>query len=162
VLVANAAGSRPALRFDGTNDFMDFTTRLTTIRTVFWVVKETATTNGYRLLLGDPTLFHFHSGANRQIWDSNAHTNIHNGVTRLNGPAVNGTTTNRPTSPGVISVVTNGPVTAANFSADRTNGRHWQGDLAELIVYDVALSPTDRRAVEEYLAARYGITLSAP
>ena len=72
---------------------------------------------------------------------------------------MDGLTTPRPTAMSVMSLVTTGSVTASNFSSDRTNGRHWQGDLAELIVYDGPLSLTDRRAVEEYLAARYGITL---
>ena len=36
--------------------------------------------NGYRLLLGDPTLYNFHSGSARQIWDNNAHDNVRNGA----------------------------------------------------------------------------------
>ena len=34
-----------------------------------------------------------------------------------------------------------------------------KGDLAELLIYDAALSATDRRSVERYLAERYGFTL---
>jgi hypothetical protein len=34
-----------------------------------------------------------------------------------------------------------------------------KGDLAELVIYDAALSATDRRSVERYLAERYGFTL---
>jgi hypothetical protein len=162
LVLPNAAAGLPALSFDGSNDWLGFTTRLTNIRTVFWVVRESAiSTNGYRNLLGDTSNYDFHSDATHKIWDPGySSASIRNGQTRLNGAIVNGTTTSRPTSMSLISLVTTGPVSASSFSNDRgTPGRHWWGELAELVIYDTALSDADRRAVEEYLAARYGITL---
>ena len=58
----------------------------------------------------------------------------------------------------VISLVTTGPVTASNFAYNGGN-QFWWGDLAELIVYDTALSDADRRRVEDYLNARYHLFL---
>ena len=79
---------------------------------------------------------------------------------------MNGLTTNRPTSLSVISLVTTAIVTADAFSRDRTNfGRTWWGDLAELIVYERALTQAERKSVEDYLALKYGLytpTLAAP
>jgi hypothetical protein len=40
VLVPDAAGSLPAVRFDGSDDALLFENPLTTIRTAFWVVRE--------------------------------------------------------------------------------------------------------------------------
>jgi hypothetical protein len=37
-----------------------------------------------------------------------------------------------------------------------------QGELAELIVYDRALTTQERQQVEAYLNARYGIYLDTP
>jgi hypothetical protein len=81
-------------------------------------------------------------------------------VTRLDGVPVNGVTTDRPTDLSVISLVTTGSVRADAFSRDRANGRSWWGDLAELVIYDRALSAAEVRSVEEYLAGRYGIELA--
>jgi len=37
---------------------------------------------------------------------------------------------------------------------------HWQGDIAEVIVYARALDDAERRKVEDYLAAKYAVTLN--
>jgi hypothetical protein len=37
-------------------------------------------------------------------------------------------------------------------------GSGLNGDIAEIIMYDTALSDTDRAAVETYLLAKWGIT----
>jgi hypothetical protein len=163
LLVPNVANGLPALRFDGNNDVLNFTTRLTGIRTVFWVVSESpsASVASWRPLLGDGTLFDFlgGNGAPGKIWDPTfAHANIRNGQTYLNGQPIDGTTTDRPRTLSLLSLVTTTSVTASNFAIDRNlAGRAWWGDLAELIVYDRALSPSERRSVEEYLRAKYRI-----
>jgi hypothetical protein len=155
----------PLLRFDGATgaggDALHFTEGLAGIRTVFWVVRAEEGVTGYRFLLGDASRLDFCSGSGAQIWSSwYASTAIRNGETRLNGEVVDGTITERPTSLSVISLVTTGDVSADAFSRDRTyTGRSWHGDLAELIIYNRALSPEEVRSVEEFLAARYDIGL---
>jgi hypothetical protein len=153
----------PVLRFDGVNDGFLFTTRISTIRTVFWVLRETpgAAGDSYRSLLGDSSSYHFIGGAQRQIWDAGyASSYIRNGQTRVNGTVVNGTTTNKPTSLSVVSLVTTGAVQANLFTQDQgIAARGWLGDIAEVLIYDTALSDTDRQAIEQYLATRHGITL---
>jgi len=40
-----------------------------------------------------------------------------------------------------------------------TAGANWQGDIAEIIVYNVVLTEAQRKNVESYLSVKYGITL---
>jgi hypothetical protein len=71
---------------------------------------------------------------------------------------VDGRVVTRPRALSVVSLVTTGPVRAQWFGAALSSSG-WFGDLAELVVYDAALSDDDRRAVENYLAARYALPL---
>ncbi|MGB3850040.1 MAG: T9SS type A sorting domain-containing protein [Tunicatimonas sp.] len=68
-------------------------------------------------------------------------------------------------SDGSRNVSGSGPVN--NGSADLILGslnenysRHYNGDIAEIIMYDKALSAARRLIVENYLSAKYGITLT--
>ena len=158
-LVPAQANGLPVLRFDGAGDYLSFTTRLTTIRSVFWVIKRAAAaTPGYRFLLGDPTNYHFCPDSTTKIWTA-SYTSpaILNGETRLNGALINGTTTDRPTALSVLSVVSTADVTAGTFSKDRTSDYSWWGDLAELIIFDRAVTPGERESIESYLAAKYAL-----
>jgi hypothetical protein len=159
-LVPNAVNGLPVMHFDG-GDAAYFTTRLTTIRTVFWVLKEdTAATHAYRGLLGDATVRDFEGGygAPGPIWrpDCCVSPSIVNGQTWLNGAPVNGRTTLRPRTMSVISLVTTGNVSASNFGFPRDISPFW-GDLAELIIYDRPLSSGERKALDDYLLAKYAI-----
>jgi hypothetical protein len=40
------------------------------------------------------------------------------------------------------------------------SGQYWDGDIAEVLIYNSALSATDRVNVENYLGAKYGITIT--
>jgi hypothetical protein len=149
----------PTMSLDG-GDALHFTARLTTIRSIFWVVKESGdATNAERPLLGDPPNDGWRGGfsGGRQIWrpDCCVRAEILNGQTRLNGVPILGTATARPRVPAVISLVTTGPVNASRFGPDNA-GPGW-GDLAELIVYDRALTNDERAAVETFLKSKYGI-----
>ena len=158
LLVPNEAGGLGVVHFDGSDDTLLFTSRLTTVRTVFWVVREEASApNGYRHLLGDASSYDFQSGSAHQIWSGSANAALRSGETRVNGSAVDGTITNRPTALSIVSLVATGPLAADAFSRDRTYGRSWWGDLAELVVYDRPLTSSERKAVEDYLALKFGL-----
>jgi hypothetical protein len=164
LFVPDAAGDLPVVRFDGSNDTLLFTSRLTAIRTVFWVLREdAAATDGYHHLLGDASSYDFYSGASHEIWSAAwASPAVRNGVTRLNGTALDGTVTNRPVSLSLISLVTTGDVTADAFSRYAGSGESWWGDLAELIVYDRELTGAERKSVEDHLALKYGLYVPTP
>jgi hypothetical protein len=160
-LVAGAQNGLPVLRFDGNSDFLNFTTRLTNLRTVFWVVKEdSAATSASRMLLGDVALgglpFHGGTGAPGTLWSSSASANVKNGQTFINGVAVNGTTALRPQVMSVVSVVLAGDESADAFGTYRGTTNFWFGDLAEMIIYDRPLDTTERQQVEAYLKTKYG------
>ncbi len=171
VFKPNAAGTRPVVRFDGgTNTYYTFT-RLDTIRTVFWVLREDADATFPRFLLGSEgigDIFHFHrdTTAAKCLWNASASANVRNGVTRLDGVTVNGLAAPLPADRlAIISVRTVNNCTANAFSSDRWSagvrpGRTWDGDLAELLIYNRALTDDEERLVGLYLEQRYGLRTS--
>ena len=119
----------PVLRFDGANDHLGFN-KIETVRTVFFVLNRKTGNQGF--LLGDDTTHHFHR-ANNSLWSSTwTHPNVINGLTQVNGNSRDGLISDFGyDQPTLISIRTNGIVTASNFSKDRNNERYWKGDLAE-------------------------------
>jgi hypothetical protein len=59
---------------------------------------------------------------------------------------------------GLSATAINGTVGALNASGTEP----WSGSIAEIIVFDSALSDPKRQQVEAYLALKYGFTLGAP
>ena len=152
----------PVVRFN-TDANASFTfTEITTIRTVFWVVKNT--TPGMHFLLGDSDAYDFHAGEVGEIWHSGWTSDyIKNGTTKLMGTAVDGTVTTLPyDSYSLVSLVTTGNVRANRLTLDRTYGRSWSGDMAEILIYDKALTTEEEALVGGYLAAKYGLTTVYP
>lgn len=156
----NELNARPVVRFPVGNGASFSFPRMTNIRTVFWVMKQ-QNPSELRFLLGDTTAYHFHRGtaSPSTIWHS-VHTssNIRNGTTSLNGLAVNGTTTTLPGGWNLLSVTTTDVVTASTVSSDRTFNRSWEGDIAEVLVYNKALSAVEIEQIGSYLTAKYAMT----
>ena len=165
------ANGLPAVRFDGTDDFLAFTNGLTgSIRTVFAVVREDADAGAdmSRSLLGDTSAIDFRGGV-PTWWNYNppyasTSLSIVNGQTWVNGAVVDGRATPRPKATSVLCVETTAGVTASwlgkgNYSTP------WKGHVAELVLYDRALTREERKSVEDYLALRYAAyvaTVGAP
>lgn len=88
-----------------------------------------------------------------------------NGANYANGSDIgDGTTQARPSSFEIHSRVFNSNLSNATWNYyvgnDRgTSGRSIGGSIAEIVVYDFAMTDTKRRDVETYLAIKYGITL---
>jgi hypothetical protein len=160
-------GGQPVVRFDsGSFNF----SRISNIRTVFWVLKENVGASSPRFLLGDSSAYHFHrsgDGPNGPLWDwANGwtHANIVNGTTKMMGTVVNGATTPLPGGTfQVISLVTIGNVQANNVSDDRgIANRSWLGDIAEILIYDQPLSSAEEIQVGNYLTVKYGLSTGYP
>ena len=155
---------QPVVRFDsGSFNF----SRISTIRSVFWVLKENIGASQPRFLLGDSGSYHFHRSAdvpNGPIWSGWTHANIVNGTTKMMGTVVNGGTTPLPGgSFQLISLVTTGNVEANNITDDRNiANRSWNGDIAEILIYDKALSSAEEAEVGNYLAVKYGLSTGYP
>jgi hypothetical protein len=162
IRASNAQNGLPGVRFDGANDYLDFD-RITTIRTVFWVLRDASTEPGVRYLLGDSN-YNYFTGGEDSLWATNVHGNIRNGQTRLNSMLlVDPSSTPRPQQVSMLSLITTGSVYANRFSQyGGVVGTSWNGDLLELIIYDRALTDTQRQDVENYLNERYCFWLSEP
>jgi fibronectin-binding autotransporter adhesin len=130
---------------------MIFNNNLTDIRSVFWIMK------GGNFLLGSTGAYDFHRDgaldATSDIWHPTyAAANIQNGQTYLDGTLVNGTTT--PLSGGyqMIDLVTAGNVQANSLANDRNIGGRIGGQqIGEVIIFNSALTTTERQRVESYL-----------
>jgi hypothetical protein len=55
-----------------------------------------------------------------------------------------------------LSLTTSENATANWFGSQAGTNYFWWGDLAEMIIYDRALSTTEREGVSAYLKAKYG------
>lgn len=159
-------GGKVNLDFDGAADeYLEFNSTISTIRTVFWVLKEDASNPGNTaFLLGDPSgsTYDFFRGATLgSIFSAaNASSSVTGGTLQLDKNGITGTSTNMPSQKSVMSLVTTGNVTASAFSRDRTSccgERTWGGRLGELIIYDRALNSTEVGQVEDYLMNKWGI-----
>lgn len=166
----DSVSGQPVLRFSGANVAFVFK-RLTDIRTVFWVVSKDPAAFGRldeRFVLGDTVSHDFHSGWKDDtifnvVYDNpnpSGHLSkyLHDGKSFMNGQEMDASKTPFPKQLSVISIQGTGPVEANQLARDRQfAGRSWQGDIAEVLLYNVALSWTDRQAVEKYLLAKYQI-----
>lgn len=61
----------------------------------------------------------------------------------------------RRAMPGGVKEIKNAEDYARIGSAGPFSGRRWQGEIAEIVVYDRALGEEDRRALEHYLSCQY-------
>jgi hypothetical protein len=169
-LAKDAVSGQPVLRFSGANIAFGFK-RLTDIRTAFWVVCKDPAAFGKRtekFVLGDKESNDFHAGwtddtiFNTDVNPGHLSKYLHDGKTWLNGQAMDASKTPFPQQLSLISILSAGPVRAGQLAQDRTfAGRSWQGDIAEILLYNVELSDADRQAVEKYLLAKYQIAPGA-
>jgi hypothetical protein len=159
----SSMGGRPVMGFGILGNRSFGFPRITNIRTVF-VVAENQNITALQFLLGDSTTFDFHGGtSNNALFDNSfASPFILQGRLLYNGNPVVATAA-RPTDPTIITVQTTGNVRASTLSFDRpplgtaTFNRSWNGLIAEVLIFSDSLNLTQRIAVENYLAMRYGI-----
>jgi alpha-tubulin suppressor-like RCC1 family protein len=170
--VASGWSGRPVIRFNGSNSSMNGALALSSQVSVFAVAAEGSLTDFKRLINNEG---HFYLGA---APDGNFASFYGNGNW--------GTTQSHPfaLSPGqfaILESINNGSdssyvngrllETRANPMTAFTNGfelgrhpsgiQYWDGDVVEVLVYDGALSSSDRQAVETYLNQKYNI-VTAP
>ena len=150
----NSLNGKPALRFDG-SDWLAFN-EISDIRTIFWVVSRDVGA-GTNAMLGHSSTYDFHLGGDR-FW-TNEHTSnfIKSGATHLRGTEIDGTQTNRPVGAFILSLVTTGNVEANQLIKDRGIGSYWKGEIAEMLIYNEALSEVNRKNVGNYLSDKWGI-----
>jgi hypothetical protein len=160
----NALNGKPVVRFKSNGNASFNFNRVSNIRTVFWVLKNTKP--DFRFMLGDSDYADFDPGdaPSFPLWRVSTPDVIRKGTTKLMGNVVDGTTTALPSSSySLLSLVTTGDVRANQLSLDRNNaGRSWAGDMAEVLIYDRALTTGEEAFVGSYLASKYGLTTAYP
>lgn len=181
-LVPDALNGKPVLRFDGEDDFLEIPDSESLSGaddlTTFFVVKFDDFV-GYQTVwaktvvnLPGPTDFYLlpGSGAPRVYRGNGTDQNL--GF--LDGPALRSQTyliVGFDSSDGTVSHYLSGQATATSpLTAETADGdaslligtrgdffTKLKGDLAELVIYDRALTPTERAALVDYLATKYNI-----
>lgn len=176
VLVADAVHGHPAVRFDGRRRFMEIAGQVLTSQqfTIFAVVRD-AGDKGHR------TLFSNWNGA-----AGNSVTSIFYGLTtdsavRLSDDFAGIGRVSSAREPFLLTGLNassdaavfqnlnqlarkNSPLAARNLATayvlgqqGNIDGEYWNGDLAELIVFDRQLTDAERIAVSQELSNRYGL-----
>ncbi len=154
-LIDNAQNGLPVMRYSGADGEYHSFSNFTDIRTVFWVLKRNS---GPAFLLGDDNQYHFHSSNGVAFATAYAHSNIQGGRFAINGSVLDPIAVNVPTEMSVLSLRTTGNVEASNFSNDRNiANRYWNGDLAELLIFNTALSDIEIADIEARLGYKWGL-----
>jgi autotransporter-associated beta strand protein len=182
-LVANAINGNPALSFNGIGDFYNLAGQVLTSQqfTIFAVVSDTGTSSsGYREVFSNWDAAT--GNAIPSVFLGTASNASPNRSARLTGDLGGGTgvgTITNPASPFVFTGVSgasdaslyqNGtlfasrgfPLSSRNLAGPYVlgqqgtlNGEYWQGNIAEVLVYNRELSTVERQTVESYLEGKY-------
>jgi len=169
LLVTGALNGLPVLRFDGLNDFMDFPDIITNKISFFCVFKKTSGTIGVLLCAstspGTPsqTIENYTDGASYIV--NHVGTNVSAPTGQINSYGVLTIVYANPNSEFFVNGISKGGTSNAmsitfNRIGFRTHqGWYLSGDIAEIILYDFALSNNERQNVEYYLLNKYAIAI---
>jgi len=151
----------PAIRFDGVDDFMSFT-EISNIRTCFFVIKHaTGTSTSYPPILGHSSLYNFMGNPGDHIFSTTfTSQNILNGQSLINGNSVSASNLLKPTNYSIIELITTGNVAAEYITCDRNTYGWWEGDYIEIILYNEAVSESNRVQIENYIRNKYAPPVS--
>ena len=157
--VVTGGANGTVVNFDGSDYFTIPDTY--TIGTAFSVAKYSNTTfNSYDgLFSGDGSV------GTEIYWIGARNSTALWGETALDERYLNGTLSSQG-NPGSFNLysgvdASTQTLTGYNIGADRSSvygdGRAWEGDIAEIILFDTALSDFDRKGVEVYLDEKWGL-----
>lgn len=147
---------KPVIRFDGSNDFMQFP-RIDSIRSFFFVIKHNTGVQDKASILGISAPPVYFLGGDGSFLFGSASLSMINGSYAVNMTPSAYASMRKPTQYSIISGRTADNVVAEYISNDRnTAGRYWNGNIVEIIVYADSLIDSDRLIVESYLNNKYG------
>jgi hypothetical protein len=143
--------------------------------TVLAVVQNATSANG--VLMGErggnfSTALHFQQTPNKLTWYGGGRQEIvygpHGGTTWLYGISKDSASLFRGYQNGALAFSADGVVVGGqhignllrNIGSSTAGANAFTGNIAELIAYPSSLSNGDRRRLERYLAAKWGITLA--
>ena len=141
------------------NTWLNFSS-INTVTSVFMVVKSLDnTTNSTSFLLGHVTGYDYHSGDNGRLLDPTyAAANVRSGSNYLDSVLTDFTTTTRPLSQSLITMIHNGTSRASSISKDRIQNpaRSWIGTINAVVIYTTVQS-SNRTAIETAINNFYEI-----
>ncbi|RME94028.1 MAG: hypothetical protein D6766_06910, partial [Verrucomicrobia bacterium] len=150
---------RRVVRFDGDDDSLIFP-RLETIRTVFWVARQDAAPGGDDgPVLGDTAKYDFTRGDEGAVLSfRNSSGYLRAGTCRIDGEAVDPTAAPLPERWAVVELRSLGPVRANALATGLLKpGYAFAGDVAEVLVFEQALTDEEMAAVRDWLRAKWGL-----
>ena len=161
-VVLAAQNGLSVVRFDGTDDYMDNSATSYTVGSVFAVAYHNATTfpaggNGYQGLYGGDdsadSIYYTGTGSSNAWFGGELDSQYLNGASStiaLTNPSAFNLYSGTDDSPNLL--------VGQSIGKDRNIGaRYWNGDIAEIIVYEEELSDFDRQGVEVYLDEKWGL-----
>ncbi len=164
--------NQPTVTFDGTSDFLDYgngSMNATSIYSIFFVYKTASTASQYLFDTKSGKLKILHEGAGEKAYfDGKARGIELTGtgtklvewelcdVTPKSSIYENGTKTQSGVAYSKRAI--NGSTSLGANEAG--NGRYFNGSIAEAIIYNVKVNSAQRIIVENYLGAKYGISIA--
>ena len=148
-LQVSPTNSKNVLRFaDGGTVTMNFTSGLSTIRTIYWAINQSAGNKASWncFMLGDSSAYNFHANDTGQGCFTPSYSNVN--VLHIDKTNV-AIYTARPLTLKVVTAQTSGNTSANRFSYDRSYQRSWEGDLALLLIYSTLHSAGEMSATED-------------
>jgi hypothetical protein len=160
--VASVLNGKNIVRFGGTQ-YLNFTA-ITTIRTVYIVWKHDQSTTTHRgrfmPILGHSTLADWIGQEGTRLVNSGASANVTGGSAYVNGYPVPLAPLGKSGEFEVVTFVTTGNTTAANFGNDR-NAHFFAGDVAHILLYDQAHDAATVARISHYLEGLGALELPA-
>lgn len=162
----NQINGRPAIRFDGVNDFFGMTISVPT-KTVFIVTRTQDVAQQFGSIMqgsrdGSFNREFFGGNGNRYFqpssqgggYDSNVHNKIY-----VNGmlSSIDGALRQTYFTLMTLDIINNKEITAIGGIPNETNEYYYQGDIARIIAYPYRMTELQRKAKEQELITLYAL-----
>ena len=156
--VVDTEAGRPAIVWPSVGHGLNFTLRITTVRTYILLARCSNTLLGEApFLLGDGTEYQYHAGNGTWLDSGYSPASVKNGDNRLNGTSANFATTQRGSSRYIFTMIHTANAPASALMTDRgANNRSWVGPIQEVIIYTTDQG-ANRAAIETNINAHYSV-----
>ena len=155
--VVELENGKPCLNYDTSgNDSFDLATPISNARTVFQVLRRNDS-SGIVNFLGAANKFDYHAGSGTLLSNQYASASVRDGANYVNSVLKNFTTTNRPTTQALFSMISvSSTNTVGRIAKDRNVGRSWQGTMQEVILYNIDQT-SNRTVIETNINNEYNV-----
>lgn len=161
-VVSSLLNSHKVMNYDG-NDFMSFN-EIDSIRSCFMVLKYNgATSSDYPPILGHSSFGDFIGSTGTLLFGTPYISPfISAGVMKINTNLVNPAIVVKPINYSILSIAATGNLRAEYITNDRNTYGYWNGEYAEIIIYNQQLNPSQVFQIEKYLNDKYAPQVLLP